>query len=39
MKESFESKCQSFIDHSQTIDNAYENLEDYNLTRKRSNSV
>ena len=25
----------AFIDHSQTIDNVYENLEDYNRTKKR----
>ena len=25
----------AFIDYSQTIDDVYENLEDYNLTKKR----
>ena len=25
----------AFIDHSQTIDDVYENLQDYNLTKKR----
>ena len=29
-------KCpKAFIDYSQTIDNVYENLEDYNQTKKR----
>ena len=26
---------EGFIDYSQTIDNVYENLEDYNPTKKR----
>ena len=26
----------AFIDYSQTIDHVYENLEDYNATKKRS---
>ena len=29
-------KPKEFIDYSQTIDNVYENLEDYNPTKKKS---
>ena len=29
----------AFIDYSQTTDDVYENLEDYNLTKKSFNSV
>ena len=28
-------KSKAFIDYSQTIDDVYENVEDYNLTKKR----
>ena len=31
----YEKNSKAFIDYSQTIDNVYENLEDYNLTKKR----
>ena len=29
-------KSEAFIDYSQTIDDVYENLEDYNPTKKRT---
>ena len=32
-------KSKTIIDYSQTIDDVYENLEDYNPTKKSVNSV